>query len=238
MRRAQGRDRAPGVGQEVDHGRGVEADVKAAARPARGGVRDRKPADARRRSAWRARGRVRRRRRRARPWSRPPSSRPRDPRPTGDRVAGDQGLLDVPARSAQAAPPRPRRGRQAPDAGAAARRCRSRRQVEKARVDAEVRALADDVSEGLTRPWVRRSGPRVGVAAARAGRPARRCARRHRPGVAKIPWWAGLVRVLQWLLILAALGGAGWLVGAGRPVLPAAGARRSRRTSGSLRCRR
>ncbi len=31
-------------------------------------------------------------------------------------------------------------------------------------------------------------------------------------GVAKIPWWAGVVRVLQWLLILAALGGAAWLL--------------------------
>ena len=30
-------------------------------------------------------------------------------------------------------------------------------------------------------------------------------------GIARIPWWAGLVRVLQWLLILAALGGAAWL---------------------------
>ena len=30
-------------------------------------------------------------------------------------------------------------------------------------------------------------------------------------GAARIPWWAGVVRVLQWTLILAALGGGVWL---------------------------
>ncbi len=84
-------------------------------------------------------------------------------------------------------------------------------QVERARVDAEVRALADDVSEGLSRPWVQSIraasvsrlddlGDRLDGALASTDL-----------GVARIPWWAGLVRVLQWLLILAALGGAAWL---------------------------
>jgi hypothetical protein len=30
-------------------------------------------------------------------------------------------------------------------------------------------------------------------------------------GVARLPWWTRIVRFLQWLLILSALGGAGWL---------------------------
>jgi hypothetical protein len=83
--------------------------------------------------------------------------------------------------------------------------------VEKARADAEVRALADDVSEGLARPWA------SSIRAAAGSRLPELASRLDRAlgstdlGVARIPWWAGLVRVLQWLLILAALGGAGWL---------------------------
>jgi hypothetical protein len=83
--------------------------------------------------------------------------------------------------------------------------------VEKARVDAEVRALADDVSDGLTKPWV--SSIRTAAASGLpdlAGRLDRALAGTDL-GVGRLPWWAGLVRVVQWLLILAALGGAGWL---------------------------
>ncbi|MGZ4465858.1 MAG: GTPase [Nocardioides sp.] len=84
-------------------------------------------------------------------------------------------------------------------------------QVQRARVDTEVRALADDVSTGLSRPWaeaVRRAsvarlpelGDRLDGALAET-----------ELGVAKVPAWAGTVRVLQWLLVLGALGGAAWL---------------------------
>lgn len=83
--------------------------------------------------------------------------------------------------------------------------------VQRARVDTEVRALADDASDGLGRPWVeavRRAstsrldelGDRLDAAMAATDL-----------GVAKMPVWAGLVRVLQWLLIVTALGGAVWL---------------------------
>ncbi|WP_028652538.1 GTPase [Nocardioides halotolerans] len=84
--------------------------------------------------------------------------------------------------------------------------------VQRAKVDTEVRALADDVSAGMTRPWAdavrRASTSRVGDLADRldtaiAGTDL---------GVAKIPAWAGAVRVLQWLLIVAALLGGGWTV--------------------------
>jgi len=84
-------------------------------------------------------------------------------------------------------------------------------QVQRARVDTEVRSVADDVSTGLTRPWssaIRAAsvsrlpdlGDRLDSALARTDL-----------GVQRMPVWAGIVRVLQWLLILSALGGAVWL---------------------------
>ncbi len=84
-------------------------------------------------------------------------------------------------------------------------------QVERARVDAEVRAWRTTSPTAWPVPGCRRSGPRrcLGCPTCRTGSTVR-CAATDL-GVAKIPWWAGLVRVLQWLLILAALGGAGWL---------------------------
>jgi hypothetical protein len=84
--------------------------------------------------------------------------------------------------------------------------------VQRARVDTEVRDLADQASQDLGRPWVE-SVRRASISrlddlgdrldAAMAGTDL---------GVAKIPVWAGAVRLVQWLLILTALGGAGWLV--------------------------
>ena len=84
-------------------------------------------------------------------------------------------------------------------------------QVQRARVDTEVRALADDVSAGMAPAWagaVRRAsvsrlpdlGDRLDRAVASTDL-----------GAARIPVWAGLVRVLQWLLILTALAGVVWL---------------------------
>ena len=84
-------------------------------------------------------------------------------------------------------------------------------QVQRARVDTEVRALVDDVTVGLSRPWadaVRRASvtrlPDLNdrLDSALGGTDL---------GAARIPAWAGLVRVLQWLLIATALAGAGWL---------------------------
>lgn len=83
--------------------------------------------------------------------------------------------------------------------------------VERARVDTEVRALVDDVTTDLTPGWARavRSasvsrlpdlGDRLDKALASTDL-----------GAERIPIWAGMVRVLQWLLITAALVGAGWL---------------------------
>ncbi len=83
--------------------------------------------------------------------------------------------------------------------------------VQRASVDSEVRAVADEVSAPLARPWaesVRRASvsrlpdlnDRLDSALAATDLDAGR-----------VPVWAGLVRVLQWLLLLAAIAGAVWL---------------------------
>jgi GTP-binding protein EngB required for normal cell division len=84
--------------------------------------------------------------------------------------------------------------------------------VQRAKVDTEVRALADDVSAGMTRPWAdalrRASTSRLGEMTDRLDAEIAATDL----GVAKIPAWAGAVRVVQWLLILAAIVGGGWTV--------------------------
>lgn len=83
-------------------------------------------------------------------------------------------------------------------------------QVQRARVDTEVRALADDVSDGLGRPWVeavRRAstsrldelGDRLDAALAAA-----------QVSGGRTPWWAHVVRLLQWLLVVASVAGLVW----------------------------
>jgi GTP-binding protein EngB required for normal cell division len=84
--------------------------------------------------------------------------------------------------------------------------------VQRAQVDSEVRAVADEVSYPLARPWgdaLRRASvsrltdlnDRLDVALTRTSL-----------GVERLPIWAGLVRVLQWLLLVATVGGLVWSV--------------------------
>jgi GTP-binding protein EngB required for normal cell division len=84
-------------------------------------------------------------------------------------------------------------------------------QVQRARVDTEVRAVADEVSAPLARSWadaVRRASvsrlPDLNdrLDSALSGTEL---------NADRIPVWAGFVRVLQWLLLLAALAGFVWL---------------------------
>lgn len=83
--------------------------------------------------------------------------------------------------------------------------------VQKARVDTAVRALADQVSDGMGQPWVtairRASTSRLPDLGDRLDR----AVSATDLGAAKIPVWAGLVRVLQWMLIIAAVVGGVWL---------------------------
>jgi GTP-binding protein EngB required for normal cell division len=83
--------------------------------------------------------------------------------------------------------------------------------VQQARVDTEVRALVDEVTEGLGGPW---------ASAVRRASTSRlddlhdgldRALGATDLGASRIPVWAGAVRVLQWLLLLAALAGVVWL---------------------------
>jgi hypothetical protein len=83
--------------------------------------------------------------------------------------------------------------------------------VQRARVDTEVRALADQVGEGMAPSW---------ASAVRAASVSRlpdlndrldRAVASTDLGADRIPVWAGLVRVLQYVLILSAILGAGWL---------------------------
>ena len=92
-------------------------------------------------------------------------------------------------------------------------------QVQRARVDTEVRALADEVSAGLNQPWVdavhRASvsrldelGDRLDAALAAT-----------EVGASRTPAWAWLVRIVQWLLLAAAVAGLVWtgaLLGTGK----------------------
>ena len=86
--------------------------------------------------------------------------------------------------------------------------------VQRARVDSEVRALADETGSGLGEPWqesIRAASvshiddlnDRIDAALGKVDL-----------GTSRLPVWAGLVRVLQWLLIIAAIGGAVWTVAA------------------------
>jgi GTPase Era involved in 16S rRNA processing len=85
-------------------------------------------------------------------------------------------------------------------------------QVQRARVDSEVRALADDVSSGLARPWVE-SVRRASVARLpEIGDRLDKALGETDLGATRTPMWAGAVRVLQWMLLAAALVGGLWLL--------------------------
>ncbi|CAB4693357.1 MAG: ABC transporter [Actinobacteria bacterium] len=84
--------------------------------------------------------------------------------------------------------------------------------VQRARIDTEVRAVADTVSHDLGPAWsdaVRTAsvarlpeiGDRLDAAVASVDLDA-----------SKIPVWAGIVRVLQWLLVLTAVGSGAWAI--------------------------
>ena len=83
--------------------------------------------------------------------------------------------------------------------------------VQRARVDASVREVSDRVGQGLARPW------RESIRRAATSRLPELNDQLDRAvggvdlGVAKLPWWAGAVRVLQWTLIVSAVVGGLWL---------------------------
>jgi GTP-binding protein EngB required for normal cell division len=84
-------------------------------------------------------------------------------------------------------------------------------QVQKARTESAVRALADDLSGELARPWAtslrRASTSRLGD----LNDALDRAVSSTELGVSGTPTWCRVVRVFQWVLLLAALAGAVWL---------------------------
>lgn len=81
--------------------------------------------------------------------------------------------------------------------------------LDRAAVDTTVRALADEASDGVGPAWA----PRIrDVASARLAATGERLEQGLR-GVdlgGRLPAWVGLVRLLHWLLLLAAVGGFAW----------------------------
>jgi GTP-binding protein EngB required for normal cell division len=86
-------------------------------------------------------------------------------------------------------------------------------QVQRARVDMAVRSVADDVGADLSAPWAaavrRASASRLDD----LGDALDQAVSGTDLGVARTPIWWGLVRVLQWLLLLTGLAGGLWLAG-------------------------
>ena len=134
-----------------------------------------------------------------------------DARQPGDRLAGDLLAVAAAARPAQAAPPRPRQGRQAAHRPRPHVRAGRRPRCSGPASTARCAPSPTRSRRRSTRPWaesVRRASvsrlpdlnDRLDSALAATELDAGR-----------IPVWAGLVRVLQWLLLLAALAGAVWL---------------------------
>jgi hypothetical protein len=83
--------------------------------------------------------------------------------------------------------------------------------VQKARVETAVRSLSDRLSKGLTEPWVRAVRRASTSGFDELDDRLDRAVGSTELGVSGTPAWCKLVRVVQWVLLLAALGGAVWL---------------------------
>jgi GTPase Era involved in 16S rRNA processing len=84
--------------------------------------------------------------------------------------------------------------------------------VQRARVDTEVRALAEDAGVGLGAPWQESIRGASLSRVDELGDALDKALASTDLGAAKLPVWAGLVRLVQWLLVLAAVGGGVWTV--------------------------
>ncbi|GAA4119507.1 hypothetical protein GCM10022215_22160 [Nocardioides fonticola] len=90
--------------------------------------------------------------------------------------------------------------------------------LERGRLDAEVRALVDDAGRGLGTGW-QESLRRIGLAPLDTlGEQLDRAVAGVDLGARTVPGWARGVMLLQWLLLLAAVGGIAWAVAASEPL--------------------
>ncbi len=85
-------------------------------------------------------------------------------------------------------------------------------QVQRARVDTEVRKVADDVSATLTPAWSKAIRSASTARLDELGDGLDRAIAGTDLGVDRLPVWASAVRLVQWLLIGAVIVGLGWLV--------------------------
>lgn len=84
-------------------------------------------------------------------------------------------------------------------------------QVQRARVDTEVRALVDDLTVGFKQNWAHSVRAASVSRLPDVGDRLDRALATTDLGADRIPMWANAVRVLQWILITAALTGAAWM---------------------------
>ena len=84
--------------------------------------------------------------------------------------------------------------------------------VQRARVDLAVREAAENASSGLAKPWVTAIRRASVTNLADLNDRLDQSLAATDLGMAKLPWWASLVRILQWVLILSALAGGAWLL--------------------------
>ncbi len=82
--------------------------------------------------------------------------------------------------------------------------------VQRAAVDNAIRELADDTAQGLSAPWADAVRESATAGLEDAGDALDRGLSSVDLAVDRLPGWVGLVRVLQWLLLLAAIGGGAW----------------------------
>ncbi len=83
-------------------------------------------------------------------------------------------------------------------------------QVQRARVDDEVRTFADDLSAGMTPGWVTAVRRAAGSRLTDLGDRLDEALAGTDLGADRLPAWTVLLRVVQWLLLLAAVGGLVW----------------------------
>jgi GTPase Era involved in 16S rRNA processing len=83
-------------------------------------------------------------------------------------------------------------------------------QVQRARVDDEVRLFADNLTSDMTPAWVAAVRRAAGSRLDELGDRLDQALADTDLGATRLPAWAGVVRVLQWLLLLAAVAGLGW----------------------------
>lgn len=92
--------------------------------------------------------------------------------------------------------------------------------VQRSRVDAEVRAVADEVSEPLARPWAEAVGRASVARLPELGDRLDVALTRTHLDVERLPMWARLARLLQWVLVVAVVAG---IVGTFLPQAPTVG---------------